>query len=70
VSATGRYGMRVRLHNCIPRAHRTSLSSSRMNTPGPLHVIIQAVVSAACASGHTTHRALCDLLLEAGCCQR
>jgi hypothetical protein len=48
------------------RAHQTSLSTRRMSTSGPLQVITQAVVSAACASGHNTHRDLCDLSLEVG----
>jgi hypothetical protein len=43
------------------RAHQTSLSSGRMSTPEPLHLITQALFSAACAHGHNTHRALYDL---------
>jgi hypothetical protein len=43
------------------RAHQTSLSSGGMSTPGPLHVITQALFSAACAYGHNAHRDRCDL---------
>jgi hypothetical protein len=39
----------------------SSFSSGSMSTPEPLHLITQALVSAACAYGHNTHRALCDL---------
>jgi hypothetical protein len=35
-----------------------------MNIPGPLHVITQALVSAASVSSHNTQQDLCDLSLE------